>query len=66
MSQFTCPTCHKRFDSVASRSLPFCSPRCRQIDLGRWLSEENRLPVDPGSEVDDDSPHALHSLDEDE
>jgi endogenous inhibitor of DNA gyrase (YacG/DUF329 family) len=23
---------------------PFCSRRCRTIDLGRWLSEEYRIP----------------------
>ncbi len=23
---------------------PFCSPRCRLIDLGRWLGENYRLP----------------------
>jgi len=30
-----CPICRKA-TAVASR--PFCSPRCREIDLGRWLS----------------------------
>ncbi len=24
--------------------MPFCSERCRQIDLGRWLSEAYVLP----------------------
>jgi len=24
--------------------LPFCSPRCKQIDLGRWLREAYSLP----------------------
>jgi endogenous inhibitor of DNA gyrase (YacG/DUF329 family) len=27
-----------------SRSFPFCSPRCRDVDLGRWLREEYRIP----------------------
>jgi endogenous inhibitor of DNA gyrase (YacG/DUF329 family) len=26
--------------------LPFCSERCRQIDLGRWFSEEYGLPIE--------------------
>jgi endogenous inhibitor of DNA gyrase (YacG/DUF329 family) len=33
-------------------SFPFCSERCRQIDLGKWLNEEHRVagePVDPES-----------------
>jgi len=28
--------------------MPFCSERCRLIDLGRWLNEEPCLPVEPG------------------
>ena len=33
---------------------PFCSERCRVIDLGKWASEEYRLP-DKKSAVSDDS-----------
>lgn len=27
-----------------NRSYPFCSDRCRLIDLGKWLGEEYRIP----------------------
>ncbi len=27
-----------------NRSFPFCSDRCRLIDLGKWLGEEYRIP----------------------
>jgi len=60
MSLVRCPTCGKSFDSASSRSVPFCSPRCRQIDLNRWLSEEQRLPYEnlsgfpPETQEDDD------------
>ena len=27
--------------------MPFCSERCRTIDLGRWLGEKYGLPVEP-------------------
>jgi len=27
--------------------MPFCSLRCRQVDLGRWLEETNAIPNDP-------------------
>ena len=40
-----CPTCGKRFEESNSPTLPFCSPRCRQVDLNRWLTEEQRLPA---------------------
>jgi endogenous inhibitor of DNA gyrase (YacG/DUF329 family) len=43
----TCPTCGTRFSPEKSAAMPFCSPRCQQIDLGRWLSEEIGLPVEP-------------------
>lgn len=43
-----CPQCRR---SVAPRSdnpaFPFCSDRCRTIDLGGWLSETYRVPVGP-------------------
>lgn len=31
-----------------NKGWPFCSPRCKQVDLGRWLNEEYRIsrPLD--------------------
>jgi hypothetical protein len=40
-----CPTCGKEFDPLQSQAMPFCSDRCRLVDLGRWLDENNRLPI---------------------
>lgn len=50
MPLIRCPVCRKRFDGAQSDSLPFCSPRCRQIDLGRWLGEEYSVPVESSDE----------------
>ena len=47
-----CPICG-RSPSAALR--PFCSPRCQEVDLGRWLSEGYRIPGPP-LELDDDPP----------
>jgi endogenous inhibitor of DNA gyrase (YacG/DUF329 family) len=33
--------------------MPFCSERCRLIDLGRWLGEGFSLPVVPDPEADE-------------
>ena len=44
MSLVTCGICRKKFETTESKSLPFCSDRCRQIDLGRWLGERYTLP----------------------
>jgi len=41
-----CPVCRKRVDP-AGGFRPFCSPRCRQVDLGRWLAEDYAIPVGP-------------------
>jgi hypothetical protein len=58
-----CPTCGKQFDSQACRTMPFCSDRCRQIDLGRWLKEDISIPV---RELDEDvSPSDLREEDGD-
>lgn len=43
-----CPTCKKHSVWGASNPWrPFCSERCRLIDLGDWLEERNRL-AEPG------------------
>lgn len=43
-----CPTCKKSFDwNKESPWRPFCSERCRLIDLGAWLDESHRISGDP-------------------
>lgn len=46
MAILTCPTCGKPFDSERTAAIPFCSRRCQQIDLGRWLNEEHGMPIE--------------------
>ena len=36
-----CPTCKKRGDWFATSFGPFCSERCKLVDLGKWFSEAN-------------------------
>jgi endogenous inhibitor of DNA gyrase (YacG/DUF329 family) len=36
-----CPTCGK---PASGATLPFCSPRCRDVDLNRWLSGSYVIP----------------------
>ncbi len=38
-----CPVCGKPADT---KHRPFCSKRCADIDLGRWLKEGYRVPTD--------------------
>lgn len=60
MTSVTCPTCGKLFDPAESPAMPFCSARCRSIDLNRWLKEEIALPYREADESDrselDDAP----------
>lgn len=45
-----CPTCRRDVEwSSASQHRPFCSDRCRLIDMGAWLSEQRRIPEEAGN-----------------
>ena len=40
-----CPVCGKGAPPRSeNRFAPFCSERCRLVDLGRWLGEAYRIP----------------------
>lgn len=42
-----CPTCSKAVKWTPSNAYrPFCSERCKLIDLGSWAAEEHRIPDD--------------------
>ncbi|EKV27274.1 hypothetical protein C882_1776 [Caenispirillum salinarum AK4] len=43
VSTAKCPTCGK---PTAARYRPFCSKRCADVDLGRWLGETYRVPTE--------------------
>ncbi|MCU0910954.1 MAG: DNA gyrase inhibitor YacG [Rhodobacteraceae bacterium] len=59
-----CPICGK---PPAEKYSPFCSRRCADVDLGKWLTGSYAIPVedtedepaDPGSEhgADEGKPH---------
>ena len=36
----SCPICKKPTDSERHAEFPFCSERCRLLDLGNWASEK--------------------------
>lgn len=45
-----CPICKNRVEDPAeNRAFPFCSERCKLIDLGNWLGEGYRIPDDEGA-----------------
>ena len=51
-----CPRCGKETEYNGNPFRPFCSERCRLIDLGAWLSEQRSIPdneQDLGSAAED-------------
>ncbi|HIA01903.1 MAG TPA: DNA gyrase inhibitor YacG [Myxococcales bacterium] len=41
MKKFKCPICKQQVEPRnENKTFPFCSPRCRSVDLGNWFSEE--------------------------
>ena len=46
-----CPICGK---PAAEASRPFCSERCRDVDLNRWLSNSYAIPGRPEADEDED------------
>jgi endogenous inhibitor of DNA gyrase (YacG/DUF329 family) len=45
--KLNCPTCRKLAIKKGNPRFPFCSERCRLVDLGRWIDEEYRVPGEP-------------------
>ena len=59
-----CPQCATPVEwSPASVWRPFCSERCKMVDLGAWASEAYRIPVEEATE--DESPRVPGSTPED-
>lgn len=54
-----CPICKSPVpdpDPAKPGAFPFCSERCKLIDLGRWLDGKYQIPVDPDDEQDRPAP----------
>lgn len=46
--KITCPYCKKSDTWTTDNPFrPFCSERCKLIDLGAWASEEHHIPGEP-------------------
>lgn len=52
--EVSCPTCRKKVKWTEQEQWrPFCSERCRLIDLGEWASEERRI-IGNATNIDED------------
>ncbi|NJD90880.1 MAG: DNA gyrase inhibitor YacG [Geobacter sp.] len=45
--EIKCPICRKPTSWEGNPERPFCSERCRLIDLGNWASGEYSVPAEP-------------------
>jgi endogenous inhibitor of DNA gyrase (YacG/DUF329 family) len=53
-----CPRCRRPVEWEGNEFRPFCSERCRMIDLGAWADESYRISadrIDPEDSTDDNS-----------
>lgn len=63
--RFTCPICKRRVSlsqegpGALPRFFPFCSERCKLIDLGVWLDAGYRIAGKPDDEIDPPTDEAL-------
>ncbi len=54
---FRCSTCRKVAKARAENPyFPFCSERCKLVDLGKWLGGEYRIPITPLPEGEEEAP----------
>jgi len=47
-----CPICKNTTTWEENPWRPFCSERCKLIDLGKWVSEEYKIPVKSEEEIE--------------
>jgi len=60
-----CPICGKPVEWKDNPFRPFCSERCKLLDLGRWVSEEYSVPGPPLPFESDETPPPQSSHDDD-
>lgn len=50
MTLVKCPNCGRETEYHGNDFRPFCSERCKMLDLGAWIDGEYTLPVE-GTEI---------------
>lgn len=48
-----CPNCKKEFNYYDSKFRPFCSERCKLVDLGHWFAEDFGIAAEKPLEEED-------------
>lgn len=63
--QVRCPRCVRFVDWEGNPWRPFCSERCKLVDLGTWVDEEYKVPGEKSSEEDQKQADAVQLGNED-
>jgi len=53
-----CPTCKRPLEEDSDAHRPFCSERCRNVDLSKWMEGDYAIPgapMDPYAQTDPDN-----------
>ncbi|MEM8579761.1 MAG: DNA gyrase inhibitor YacG [Pseudomonadota bacterium] len=53
----SCPICQK---DTSERYRPFCSKRCADVDLGRWMTGSYAIPVEEAEDFSEDTKPEPH------
>lgn len=62
-----CPTCKKKIPYSSTNPFrPFCSERCKLIDLGAWADEQYRVPLQQTSMTDEFHEDSVPKTNDDE
>ena len=64
--KWRCPICRKPTDSEVQADFPFCSERCKSLDLGNWASEKYVISEPVIDESTPENPERSTGRDEDE
>jgi endogenous inhibitor of DNA gyrase (YacG/DUF329 family) len=50
--RYTCPTCQREIAWTSDFPWrPFCSERCKMVDLGAWLANDRAIPGEPADDI---------------
>ncbi len=58
--QIKCPFCKRKTTWEENPFRPFCSEKCKMVDLGRWASEEYRIESSVQDEDQDSNSQVIH------
>ncbi|MCI0402438.1 MAG: DNA gyrase inhibitor YacG [Acidobacteria bacterium] len=59
--KWRCPICQQATNSAIHADFPFCSERCRLLDLGRWADETYRISSPAPAIESENEPDDQHS-----